>query len=302
MLWWNRRAWRVSASVVLATLIVTELAVRAGGLLSFPLYLADPYVGYWPAPGQSGSFLNRNRWFFNDRSMGVEEPFRPGPQRDVLLVGDSIVLGGNPLDQAQRLGPRLTKLTGHQHWPLSAGSWALLNEIHVLKRNMDIVERSDAIVFVLNSEDFGQASSWACDITHPREQPAVALVYLVRKYVMPGRQCASTPQALQVPVADWRVEWRELMSDSRLRGKQVDVWLYPTYEESRRPELLRARLESVATELRMQGLSANLGLRSLGRDSRWRNVTYSDPIHPDAAGVGVLSTIMAHPSPETLLP
>lgn len=302
MSWWRKRAWRVIALTVLAVLLVAEVAVRACGMLNFPLYQADSDVGYWLAPGQSGSFLNRNRWFFNERGMGVAEAFQPGQRRDVLLVGDSIVLGGNPLDQAGKLGPRLTQRTGEHYWPLSAGSWALLNELHALKRSMDVVEQSDAIVFVLNSADFDQASSWACDLTHPLERPRVGLIYLARKYLAIGPQCGNPPEELTVPKADWKVAWREFMSDDRVRGKPVNVWLYPTREESLNPDLLRARLESVGTQLRMEGLFGNLILRSVGRDSRWARAVYIDGIHPDAASVGILSEVMASPSPATLVP
>jgi len=294
----------VSAWVVLTVLgglLIAEVVVRACGMLNFPLYQADAHVGYWPSPGQSGSFLNKNRWFFNERGMGVAEAFQPDHRRDVLLIGDSIVLGGNPLDQADKLGPRLSLRTGDPHWPLSAGSWALLNEIHVLRRNMDVVEQSDAMVFVLNSADFDQASSWACDLTHPRERPRVALFYLARKYLAIGPQCESSPQELQVPAADWKVAWQAFMSDARVRGKPVDVWLYPTREESLNPDLLRVRLESVAALLRLN-VPGKLIVRSIGRDSRWAGATYVDGIHPDAASVGLLAEIMATPSPATLVP
>lgn len=305
MLWWGRRAGRVSAWIVLTALVVlfiAEVAVRACGALNFPLYQVDSHVGYWPSPGQSGEFLNRNRWFFNERGMGVAEAFRPDHRQDVLLIGDSIVLGGNPLDQAEKLGPRLSQRTGDHYWPLSAGSWALLNELHMLKRNMDVVEQADVVVFVLNSADFDQASSWACDLTHPRERPRVALLYLARKYLAIGPQCASPPEDLKVPATDWKVAWREFMSDARVRGKPVTVWLYPTREESLNPDLLRVRLESVGAQLRMEGLSGNLMLRSVGRDSRWAGATYVDGIHPDAASVGLLSEVMATPSAATLVP
>lgn len=293
----------LSALLVGALLLAAEWMVRACGAVDFPLYQADADVGYWPAPGQSGNFLNKNRWFFNERSMGVAEAFRPGRRRDVLLIGDSIVLGGNPLDQAEKLGPRLTQRTGDQHWPLSAGSWALLNELHMLKRNMDVVEHSDAIVLVLNSADFDQPSSWACDITHPRERPRVALLYLARKYLGIGPQCAGEgPGDLKVPAADWKKAWREFMSDARLRGKPVTVWLYPTREESLNMGLLRERLESVGAQLRMEGLSDTLTVRSVGRDRRWAGATYIDGIHPNAASVGTLSEILASPGPESLVP
>lgn len=299
---WSRTL-RTSLCIGLATLILLELAVRASGLLSSPLYQADSVVGYWPSPNQAGSFLNRNRWYFNERSMGVVDVFRPDERMDVILIGDSIVLGGNPLDQPDRLGPRLTRLTGHRYWPVSAGSWALLNEIRFLRRNMDIVDQSDALVFVLNSADFNQASSWACEITHPREQPRFALVHLARKYVFTGQRCVSDEAAgLQVPEADWRLEWRELMADAKMQGKQVDVWLYPTREEAARPDLLRERLETVGLQLRMQAAEGHLVLRSLGRDRRWSGMTYADAIHPSAAGVDLLSRIMVSPSAETLMP
>ena len=304
MKFWRLPKWLRIIFGALALLIMAESIVRACGVLNFPLYQADAHVGYWPAAEQSGSFLNRNRWYFNERGMGVAEAFLPDDdRRDVLLVGDSIVLGGNPLDQLERLGLRLTQLTGARHWPVSAGSWALLNELRFLKRNMDVVDQADAITFVLNSADFGQASSWACEITHPRERPGLALAHVVRKYLLVAQLCTSDPPAeLKVPAADWRVEWRELMADARMRGKPVEVWLYPTQEEALHPELLSARLESVGKQLRMEGLSASLVLRSLGRDSRWSQMTYADAIHPDAAGVGIMSKIMAAPSSDTLVP
>ncbi len=42
---------------------------------------------------------------------------------DVLLVG------GNPLGKVERLGPQLAKVTSQSVWPISAGSWALRNEL-----------------------------------------------------------------------------------------------------------------------------------------------------------------------------
>lgn len=303
MVWRGARALRIGAWGALAVLIVAEVAVRACGLVSFPLYRADAYIGYWASPGQSGRFLNKNRWVFNERSMGVAEAFRPDRRPDVLLIGDSIVLGGNPLDQADRLGPRMMKLTGHQHWPVSAGSWSLLNELHFLKRNMDIVAGSDVLRFVLNSADFEHASSWSCEITHPRERPHIALMYVIKKYVFASSQCSSiTPADLKVPAGDWRVAWRELMSDVRVQGKPVEVWLYPTRDESLNVALLRTRLEAFGTQLRVPGLSGLLVVRSLGRDHRWPGLTYADAIHPDVAGVGLLSVMMSFPSPETILP
>lgn len=302
MVYWNRRAWRAGSLSIMAVLVLAEFVARICGLLEFPIYRADAYVGYWPAPGQSGRFLNRNHWAFNEHSMGVAQAFQPSLRKDVLLVGDSIVLGGNPLDQSERLGPRLTRETGNQHWPVSAGSWSLLNEIHFLKRNMDVVEQTDALVFVLNSADFAQPSSWTCDVTHPLERPNWALPFLVRKYLFAGQQCQRASDVLAVPESDWQAEWMDLMQDARVRGKPVEVWLYPTKLESQHAELLRERLESVAVRLQVWASPSTIAIRSLSRDRRWSGVRYVDAIHPDAASVGVLAQIMANPDSETLIP
>lgn len=281
---------------------LAEWGVRALGWVSFPVYQADPVVGYWPSPSQSGAFQNRNRWYFNERSMGVAEAFLPDDRHDVLLVGDSIVLGGNSLDQSDKLGPRLTRLTGQRYWPLSAGSWSLLNELRHLKRNMDLVERTDALTFVLNSADFAQASSWSCESTHPRQRPASALMYVAKKYLLPGQGCSDAPAALRVQSGDWKLEWKALMADSRLAGKPVDVWLYPTRDESLHPDLLTSKLESVGAQLKVEGVHASMRIRSLARDSRWPRVTYVDAIHPDVQGFEVLSQVISAPEPVTLMP
>ncbi len=59
-------------------------------------------------------------------------------------------------------------------WPISAGSWALRNELAYLRVNPDVVTQIDALVFVFNSGDFAEASSWKCELTHPRTKPNLA--------------------------------------------------------------------------------------------------------------------------------
>ncbi|MFZ3026968.1 hypothetical protein, partial [Rhodoferax sp.] len=85
---------------------VAEGAVRAFGLVGFPLYAANAQIGYIPAASQQGSFLNKNDWQFNALHMGAPA-FKPDAARDVLLLGDSVVFGGNAYRQPERLGPAL---------------------------------------------------------------------------------------------------------------------------------------------------------------------------------------------------
>lgn len=269
-------------------LISAEVAARLLGVVDFPLYEANSRVGYIPAPSQSGAFMRVNTWQFNSLSMGAAE-FTPS-RGDVLLVGDSIVLGGNPYKQDERLGPQLTKRLSVNVWPIAAGSWALRNELAYLREHREVVRATHSIVFVLNSGDFGPASSWACDLTHPRVKPAVALAYLARKYVYDWKGCGPAPAETRVPAGDWRPELREFLDSESARGKRVAFFLYPTRDEARDAQRLRVDLEANTAELRQNGAQE---IYSIGRDPRWNSNEYRDEIHPTAAGMQSLAEVMA---------
>jgi hypothetical protein len=138
--------------------------VRLMGLGDFPLYEANNVIGYIPKASQQGTFMNTSDWVFNSLHMGTGE-FKPGPGRDVLLVGDSLVYGGNSYRQAER-----------QVWPIGAGSWSMHNELTWLMQHLDVVRQVDNVVFVPNSSDLEDSgSSWRCESTHPTHAPVSVL-------------------------------------------------------------------------------------------------------------------------------
>jgi hypothetical protein len=92
--------------LLVAVVLLVEGGVRALGLVDFALCGANAQIDYIPAANQQGSFLNKNDWQFNALHMG-SPAFAPNPLRDVLLVGDSVVYGGNAYTESQRLGPTL---------------------------------------------------------------------------------------------------------------------------------------------------------------------------------------------------
>lgn len=263
------------------------------GLADFPLYLADDQIGYIPAPNQSGSFLNKNRWYFNDKSMGVGMPFTPNTRTDVLLIGDSIVLGGNAMDQPDKLGAVLSEINGKVYWPISAGSWALLNQIRYLQQHPEVLEQIDEFEFVVNSADFDQASSWACEVTHPREHPRLMLPYLLEKYLLKKNPCGVTPRFLQVSQADWRTELGKIMKSPAAFGKPVTFWLFPTQVESRDALMRSNKLERHAAEILQALHGTPVQVFSLARHANWDSVQYLDAIHPTADGTRVMAGIMA---------
>lgn len=202
-------------AVLLVGGLAAEVGVRVAGLVDFPLYDADANIGYIPKANQRGSFLNKNDWVINDKHMGAEA-FVPDPAGNILLVGDSIVWGGNPYAKADRLGSRLQALVKGKVWPIAAGSWSLQNQLTYLNANPDVVSQMDTIAFVLNSGDLGPPSSWNCSLTHQRERPAVALVYLAKKYLLRW-PCEGTPAELQVKTQDPLAMLRAFV-DERVAG------------------------------------------------------------------------------------
>src|SRR5437899_1649918 len=117
------RTLKVTALGLAAVLIATEIGVRLSGVVDFPVYAVDNEIGYIPKPSQSGSFLHKNAWVFNDRSMGTASPWDPSKRPNILFIGNSIVMGGNPYDQKDKLGPLTQQGIGENYaiWPIAAG-------------------------------------------------------------------------------------------------------------------------------------------------------------------------------------
>lgn len=189
--------------ILLAVLLILGggVGLRLAGLIDFPLYDADPRIGYIPRANQAGVFLDRNHWQINEKSQG-SRPWHPDQKTDLLLLGDSIVWGGNPLDQPQKLGPSLERrLPDVEVWSASAGSWGVPNEVEYMDRFPEVIAASEVLVWVLNSGDLGRRSQWASQVTHPRHRPVSALWYALQKYGEPRLQALWPSPAATAPAA-----------------------------------------------------------------------------------------------------
>jgi len=254
-------------------------------MVDFPLYEANALIGYIPAANQKGSFLNSHDWQFNEKHMGAGA-FVTSAKPDVLLVGDSIVLGGNPLGEVERLGPQLAKVTSQSVWPISAGSWALRNELAYLRANPDVVKQIDALVFVFNSGDFAEASSWKCEVTHPRNKPVLALWYLFNKYAYSFYPCTVVPEGLQVAAGDVQLELADFLKSTKLKPVFI---LYPDKPEELNSELRHTHFAPILSTLNTMGGKIVL----VADDKRWSADYYRDGIHPSGEGNRVLAEIIA---------
>ena len=277
--------------LLVVAILFTEVLVRGLGFIDFPVYDANAQVGYIPAALQQGRFLNRNRWEFNSLHMGTAE-FTPSAALDVLLVGDSIVFGGNHYQYHDQLGPALQANLQRTHpggavWPISAGSWALRNELAWLRTNPQVVAQVDQVMFVVNSGDFDEAISWSCEVTHPRKKPVVALWYLFNKYVFAFERCDRVPTELKVPPGNLAAE---LTSFLKAYGDKTLFVLYPDREEALNAALAEIRFASHIALLKSSGTDK---IFQLAGNERLRASFYRDDIHPTPEGNRVLASILA---------
>jgi lysophospholipase L1-like esterase len=282
---WLRR----SLVGVVALLAVSEGLVQVSGILDVPLYRADNRIGYIIAPNQSGSYLHLHDFHFNELSMAAPVPFQADRAHfNLLLIGDSIVLGGNPFREEERLGPRLAEQTGWHVWPISAGSWALQNELEYLDRHPDVVKAVDAVAIVSNSGDFEGPSSWASELTHPTHRPFPGLVYVFKKYVS-GVQPPESPPQLLVAKRNWRVDLARFAATT---DTPIFIFLYPDHEEDQQANLLRQRLYVYRPDIE-KAVDGRAAIINVADAPQWNPDLYRDAVHPSVAGNIALAGIIA---------
>ncbi len=167
-------------------LLAAEIIVRALGIIDVPIYATDPEIGYIPEPNQSGCFLRKRCWVFNDRSMGTATQWNPSLHKNILLIGNSVVMGGTPYDQSAKLGLLLQAKIGLNFsiWPIAAGGWSNLNEAAYFERNFDVAEHAQYFVWEFRSGGLGELSKWRGDYVFPKARPPWALWYVVRRCLL----------------------------------------------------------------------------------------------------------------------
>ena len=279
--------WKFVLAAGGVSVVMAETVPRALGMVDFPIYEVNDRIGYIPAPSQSGSFFNKNEWYLNSLSMASAEEFAPSENiDDVLVIGDSIVWGGNGYRWEDRLAEQMNTVTTARIWSVSAGSWAIVNELNYLENHPEVVQGVDRVVFIVNAGDFGAPSSWRSPYTHPREKPISAFFYLLNKYVLKP-DVAPTPENLLVAAED-PIEKLQSFVDSC--ECSVDFWVYPA----------RAEVNGEKTELSTGDMVT--ALRRVLPDNRihevidvegWSDAIYKDSIHPLPEGFKILAVAIS---------
>ena len=278
----KKNIYRIITALV-AIFVALELILRICGFGNFIIYRADPRYGYIPAPSQFGSFEHRYFWTFNSLSMGTLEYPAKNDKPNILLIGDSLVMGGLHFDHHQTLGPLIQKETCLNVWPISAESWSLQNELAWLSANKNIMEKMDQIIFVSNSEDFDEPSSWRCEYTHPTHKPLFLLPFIVHRVIFKTTECGEIPQGFKIKKDNLDKLLIQFRHDYK---KKVVFFIYPKKSELIDHALFNKVFERPINLLERNQYATNL----LTSCTSWKPENYRDEIHPNLLG----NQIFAH--------
>jgi len=304
----RRLGWFAGVSLVVVA--AAEISLRAAGFVDFPIYRTDPEIGYLPQPSQRGAFMNRNRWFFNDRSMPVEPDWRDTPAApvspsDLLLIGNSIVMGGNSYDQPDKLAPQMQQRLGDgfRVWPLAVGGWTNVNQIAYLKPQHDVVDGAEFFVWQVMGGGFGTRTPWRGEYVFPTERPAFALWYVARRYVLPrwidfgDTELPDSAVAKPEYVEAFDRAVGQLVAATRGRHQPPGlIYLFPAQAElaeARRghdwlPE--RAIVTAVAQK-------HGLAVVDIAEQPEWNEGVYRDGVHLTVEGNALLAKLIARHIP-----
>ncbi|WP_420457177.1 hypothetical protein [Rubrivirga sp.] len=229
------------ASYVLAALLLLELALRLFGFANPPLYVEDRRYEYAFAPNQD---IDR----FGNRTLTDSLGRRSGPLRDgecvaAAFVGDSVINGGAPTDQAELATTLLDSLVGPRSRVVnvSAGSWGPDNAAAFLRAHGDGGARR--IVAVFSSHDAEDEMTFDPVVGVRSDAPAVRPVSAIweawDRYARPrlSRLVRSErPDASSPPPSESEPEarapaglnpgWTDLVAYARDRDVPLTVYLH----------------------------------------------------------------------------
>jgi len=286
----------ICAGSIVLLLVLAEAGLRMSGAIDFATYDADPKIGYVPKPNQSGSFLNSRDWALNDRAFAARQDWseRSPGRKDMLVVGDSVVWGGNPCAKrapwaqpGKQLGP------SWQVWPASAGGWSIVNALEFMRRNIDVYRSADLVVWVINSGDMQPLATFDSDLAHPRARPASALVHYLDKYALSRLKTSNTAENPAIEDGA-RIEPSVLEAFSSFvrneRSGDTLIVIYPDLDDLTVQAADFRRYAAAFAEL----CQNKVHCVDVSTQGSWGKTMYRDGIHPSGAGNGALAAIIGN--------
>jgi len=267
--------WLALAALAALAYLAIELWLRRRGFIDVPLFRFEEPGIYRAAPDQSGRFMSRHEWRYDRRGMRFSGEVANLAGATILL-GDSVVDGGNRIGQAQTLPALLAAELEETVYPVSARGWALANELPALTA-MPRWEQGKRLILVVNSGDFATVGAMGDRFMFSRRRPPFALPWLVARQV--GRMLFRSPPDPQRPelhaqtIADFG-------GIAAKFGGTVTIVRYPMKGQDPATDPRFAELHAAAP---------GCALIDPSDDPEWGEDCYADHIHPTAHGLMVLA-------------
>lgn len=301
-----RSRWLPTAVGLLVLVGLAELAARAFLGLGDPvLYVADPQVEYMLRPDQDVTRLGHrivvNRYGMRSRPMAEHK----SDERElrILVMGDSVVNGGNRIDHSElattRLEQQLERALGRpvQVGNVSAGSWGPANLL-AWTRQFGFLD-ADAIVLVLSSHDASDVPTFAPldPVAQPVTKPLSALVegasnYLPKLLSLSRPGMSTEDQSHTRPPDEAALQaFRQLVQGALATGACVSLVQHATQAElSGGLGPGYEALRSAAIDLGIEFLDDASALSEAVRRSP---SPFQDNIHLNAVGQDVLARVLS---------
>lgn len=273
----------MAATVVcVVSILGLELTIRALGIHDFPLFARDPASVYRMASSQRGRFRRRYSWCYNKFGMRHAEEPRDLAEA-VVILGDSVVDGGNHLDQRQTLAALVSMEIHEKVYPVACHGWAVMNELGALTA-LPGWQHIKHLVWFINTGDLDTVGEGESELSFPTKRPIWLLFWLARRHIYrrnprwwPWRRAEMN----SAPRPDIRVKAIDRIRDvaEQIYGS-ITIVCYPTRDEKNCTDQFFRDIGS---------LRKNIKILSASDISEWSAECYIDNIHPNAHGVELLS-------------
>ena len=279
-------------------LILSEILVRSLGFVDFPIYTTDDQIGYIIKQNQHGVFLTTNDWYFNNESMPIKKVYEPNIHPNMLLIGNSIIMGGNAYKQQDKLTTVIQQRLGQTPavWPIAIGGWTQINEMVYLDRHPDIVKAADYVAWEYMNGGLSSANPWSSEYTFPTHRPWYATWYFIRRYLisrLPSFGQSELPVVGEASAENIQAFDTHLGSFAHANAKlhKGFIWLYPTSEQL--TEARRSK-EWLPERAQIERIAAKYGFRTIDLASypEWNETLYRDGVHPTTEGNTILADIL----------
>ena len=292
----RRRRVKIALACLAVIAISSEIGLRLAGAGSYPLYDIDDEIKYIPSANQHGTYFNRYAWHFNDRHMASSSNWSAEKHPNLVLVGNSIVLGGNRSKHDEKLGALLEKELAGRYivWPVAASGWSNINEMAYLDRNVDVLRNADAVIIEFMEGGLSLTGTWPGYDVFPDERPWLLTAHILREIWLSHlaqetfRDFGVLPE---IGMPDKReLERFKTLVTNIVKERKLVIFLYPTVTNLRNKSQWQRPIAPVVEICRVTAAKCV----DIAQVPAWNESAYFiDGVHQTAEGTKILASILA---------